>query len=129
MEEQNTEQQTQQEQPQQEQTQSQSNSGNEGNAKVVAIVSYLGLIGWIIAIIVHGNGKTSLGAYHLRQSLGIMLTGLVGSLVFWIPIVGWALAIGLLVFWILGLISAVNGQEKPVPVLGKFYQKTFAGLN
>lgn len=121
MEEQNTE------QGQQAQTQ-QSNS-NEGNGKVVAIVSYLGLIGWIIAIIVHGNGKTSLGAYHLRQSLGIMLTGLVGSLVFWIPILGWALAIGLLVFWILGLISAVNGQEKPVPVLGAFYQKTFAGLN
>jgi uncharacterized membrane protein len=32
------------------------------------------------------------------------------------------------VFWILGLISAINGQEKPIPVVGDLFQKWFAGF-
>jgi uncharacterized membrane protein len=90
-------------------------------------------IGWIIAIIIHSNNKSEIGAYHLRQSLGILLTGVVLCFVLWIPILGWIVStvgfIALLVFWIMGIISAVNGEMKPVPVLGEFYQKTFSGIN
>lgn len=101
--------------------------------KTVAIVSYLTWIGWIIAIIIHGNNKSVFGAYHLRQSLGILLTGVALGFVSWIPFLGWVVGflgfIMLLVFWIMGLISAVNGEAKPVPILGEFYQKTFSGIN
>ncbi|PTY08167.1 hypothetical protein DB347_00850 [Opitutaceae bacterium EW11] len=97
--------------------------------KTVAIVGYLTLIGFIIAIIIHGNKKTKLGAYHLRQSLGLILTGFVASFLMIIPILGWIAAfilyIGLFVFWIMGLISAAGGQMKPVPLLGEQYQKWF----
>ena len=99
------------------------------NGKVVAIVSYFGLLGWIVAIIVHGNGKTSLGTYHLRQTLGIMLTFMVLCLVIWIPIIGWLIGLGMFVLWLVGLITAINGEEKPLPIFGDFYQKTFAGIN
>jgi uncharacterized membrane protein len=101
--------------------------------KTVAILSYLTLIGFIIAIIMHGSKKTKLGSYHLRQSLGLILTaiafGVVATLVAFIPFVGWivgfAVWIGILVLWVMGLIGAVNGQQKPVPVLGEQYQKWF----
>jgi uncharacterized membrane protein len=39
------------------------------------------------------------------------------------PLVG----LSLFVLWILGLIAAVNGQMKPMPVVGEYYQKWFAG--
>ena len=45
------------------------------NGKTIAIISYITLIGWIIALIMHNNNKTELGAYHIRQMLGIMLLG------------------------------------------------------
>jgi uncharacterized membrane protein len=102
--------------------------------KTVAIVSYLTLIGFIVAIILHGNTKTRLGAYHLRQSLGLFVTGIAvwiaAFILAFIPILGWlsafALWIGLVVLWLLGLIAAASGQMKPVPVVGEHFQKWFA---
>lgn len=110
------------------------------DGKTIAIVSYLTLIGWIIAYVMHGSNKTKIGAYHLRQSLGLGIIGVglwILSLVFiFIPYLGfimyWLINIsflGLLVFWILGLVAAANGEEKPVPVLGEMIQKLLAGIN
>jgi len=107
----------------------------------VALLAYITPIffgiGIVIAIIMHNGKKTALGAYHLRQSLGLLLTGLAS----WIPciiismipvvnlimfLLGPAIGLTLFVFWIMGLIAAINGQMKPLPVVGEYYQKWFA---
>ena len=44
--------------------------------RTVAILSYITIIGFIIAIVMHSSKKTAIGAYHLRQCLGLLLTGL-----------------------------------------------------
>ncbi len=108
----------------------------QDNGKTVALVSYFTLIGWIVALIMHGSNKTRLGAYHLRQMLGLMIMALaVGILtlpLIMIPFLGWGilwlLRVGLLVLWIMGLIAAANGEEKPMPIVGELFQKWFAGL-
>lgn len=106
--------------------------------RTVAILTYLTIIGFIIAIVMHGSKKTAIGTFHLRQGLGLFITGLV----VWIPcliisfipfvnllmVLVWpAVGIGLFVLWIMGLMAAVNGQQKPMPVMGAYYQKWFAG--
>jgi uncharacterized membrane protein len=104
-----------------------------GEDKTVAIVSYITLIGFIAAIIIHSNKKTKLGAFHLRQVLGFFLTWVAvvicQFILLLIPILGWlailALYVSLLVLWIMGLIAAINGQMKPMPVVGPLYQKWF----
>ena len=101
--------------------------------KTTAILSYLTLIGFIVAIIMHGSKKTKLGAYHLRQSLGLVLTsigvGIAATVIAFIPFVGWIVSLcawlGIFVLWVIGLIAAINGQQKPVPLLGEQYQKWF----
>ncbi len=101
--------------------------------KTVAIVSYLTLIGFIVAVVLHGNKKTKLGAFHLRQTLGLFVTGIacwvVNIMLAFIPIIGWitifVIWIGLIVLWIMGFIAAASGQMKPVPILGEHYQKWF----
>jgi uncharacterized membrane protein len=101
--------------------------------KTVAILSYLTLIGFIVAVVLHGNKKTRLGTYHLRQSLGLLITAIAAwvlNFIFvFIPIVGWltglAVWLGLFVLWLMGLIAAANGQMKPVPVLGEHFAKWF----
>jgi uncharacterized membrane protein len=99
--------------------------------KTVAIVSYITIVGFIAAIFMHTNHKTQLGAFHLRQLLGIFLTGLAGGVCAVVPILGWlvwfVVAIGVFVLWFLGLLSAVKGEMRPVPILGEHYQKWFAG--
>jgi len=89
--------------------------------KTVAIVSYFSLIGFIVAIVLNSNKKTKLGAFHLRQMLGLILS----SIVCIIPILGWIIFLGLFILWIMGLISATKGEMKPVPLLGGLYQKWF----
>lgn len=101
--------------------------------KTVAILSYITLIGFIAAVIIHNNKKTQLGAFHLRQALGIFLTwiGVVvcDFILVFIPILGWlamfALWIAVIAMLVMGLVSAIQGQMKPVPVLGPLYQKWF----
>ena len=97
--------------------------------KTVAILSYITIIGFIVAIVMHGNKKTKLGAYHLRQVLGIIVTGFCVGFVAIIPILGWLVAIVgmilLMLAWLMGLIAAATGQMKPAPVLGQYYQKWF----
>jgi uncharacterized membrane protein len=101
--------------------------------KTVAIVSYLTLIGFIVAIVIHGNNKTRLGTYHLRQSLGLIVCSLamlpVGFILAFVPVLGWlagfALWVGFIALWAVGLIAAINGQQKPVPVLGEKFQAWF----
>ena len=102
--------------------------------RTVAILSYITLIGFIVAIVIHSSKKTQLGAFHLRQVLGLIVSGLgFGVCAFvlaFIPIVGWlAIMVGwitMLVFVVMGFISAATGQQKPLPVLGEHYQKWFA---
>ena len=96
----------------------------------VALLAYITIIGFIIAIVMHGNKKTALGAYHLRQALGLFLTGFVGGFVLAvIPVVGWILIpffwLTILIFAILGIVAAVGGKQKPLPVLGEKYQQWF----
>lgn len=106
--------------------------------RTVAILTYITIVGFIIAIVMHSSKKTTLGAFHLRQGLGLFVTGLViwipGLIISFIPFVNflmiiiWPLVgISLFVLWVMGLIAAVNGQQKPMPVMGEHYQKWFAG--
>ncbi|PVW15638.1 hypothetical protein [Marixanthomonas spongiae] len=101
------------------------------NGKNVAIIAYITLIGWIIALVMHNNNKTDLGAFHLRQMLGLMLLGLalsVLNMLLDIYFLGVIIQLGMLVLWILGLVSAVQGEKKPIPLLGEQFQQWFAGI-
>lgn len=103
----------------------------------VAILTYITIIGFVIAIVMHSNKKTALGAFHLRQGLGLFIS----AVVFWIPCMVLSMVpfigllmvlvvpvagIGFFVLWLMGLIAAINGEQKPMPVVGQHYQKWFA---
>jgi uncharacterized membrane protein len=101
--------------------------------KTVAILSYLTLLGFIVAIVLHSSKKTQLGAFHLRQALGILLTALgvivADFILIFIPILGWLcmflLWISILGLLVMGVIGAIQGTMKPLPVVGPMYQKWF----
>ncbi|MCF8378147.1 MAG: hypothetical protein K9H49_01140 [Bacteroidales bacterium] len=96
------------------------------NSKTIAIISYITLIGWIVAIIMHSNNRSELGAFHLRQSLGLFISAIIFS---FIPIIGWFLNIVIFAFIIVGLIYAAQEEKKTVPFVGDFYQSIFSSIN
>ena len=100
-------------------------SGSSGSldAKTASIICYITLIGLIIALIA-GDQNDPFFKFHLNNALVILISGIILGLVCIIPILGWLVAfageIFLLVCVILGIISAVNGECKELPLIGKF---------
>ena len=90
------------------------------DAKTTSWVAYLTWIGFIIAICA---GDKEGAKFHLNQALVILLANVAGLILQFIPVVGWILGslwnVFVLVCWILGLIAAINQEEKEVPLLGK----------
>lgn len=97
----------------------------DDNAKIVAIVSYITIIGWIVALILNSQKKSKLGSYHIRQTLLLYLLTFVFMI---IPVIGWILNIAVFILWIMGLISAINEEEKPIPIIGEYAQDWFKSL-
>ena len=97
--------------------------------KNIAIIAYLTFIGLIIAIIMNNNGKAAFSSYHIRQSLGMTVTGLSLGVIGMIPILGWIVSVlgsfVLLYMWVIGLMNAINGKQIPCPILGEKYQEWF----
>ncbi|MFT4757528.1 MAG: hypothetical protein ACI91R_002183 [Vicingaceae bacterium] len=95
------------------------------DGKNVAIIAHITLIGWIIAIVMNSSNKTEFGSFYVRQVLGIMLLGLVCSI---IPVVNFFACILPLIMWIMSLIGALSGEKKPVFLLGNQFQEWFKGI-
>lgn len=101
--------------------------------KQLGIVSYLTLIGWIVAVVTRKE-KTEYTSFHLRQMAGLMLLSFALSFLgFFISRV--SLSLGTLwslvqlipiALWVLALIGALNGEMKKIPVLGDKFQQWFA---
>ena len=104
--------------------------------KAFAILSYvLSLIGlpfFLVPLIMRNN---TFALYHSKQCLMIWLFGLAGAVLASLlvvvcigflvyPVVG----VFMLVFLILGLINAINGQAKPLPIIGGLAESWFAGI-
>lgn len=94
--------------------------------KVTGIVSYFTIVGWLIAYLA---GDKEGAKFHLNQSLILAIAeialSVVSSILSGIPFVGWIIGllcgligIALFVLWILGLVSAIKDEEKPLPVIG-----------
>jgi uncharacterized membrane protein len=106
------------------------------NGKTAAIVSYITIIGWLISFFALNKPKTSFGSYHLRQSLLVHIFSLVLQVINWILVFTFPtlslivslLGIGVLVFLILGIINAVNMEEKPLPLIGEKAEELFKNI-
>jgi uncharacterized membrane protein len=106
--------------------------------KTLAILSYVTIIGWVIAL-VQNNGaseKSSLVKYHLRQGLGIFIVAIVFNVAFTIiatmvPALAFLGFVGyaFLAFMIIGIINANNGVEKPLPLIGHLFENKFAFIS
>ncbi|MBC9932977.1 DUF4870 domain-containing protein [Chitinophaga qingshengii] len=106
--------------------------------KTISILSYVTIIGWIIAYVKSKelSPKSDLVSYHLKQGLGFFILAVIiniilTTIVFVIPTLSFLSYIGLALFilWVFGIINAVNEQKKPIPVVGKMFENQFVFLD
>lgn len=103
---------------------------NANNSKALAIITYITLIGWIIAFALNNKQKNTLVSYHQRQALGIQL--IYFSIAFVISITGLpslqVLFLGVFIFMIIGISNASKLLNKPLPLVGVYFENWFESI-
>lgn len=91
----------------------------EDNA-LVAALSYLGVL---VAVPLFLKRESPYCQFHAKQGLVLLVMWILGSFVFWFPIIGWGLAIAVFVLNVIAFIKALQGQKWEMPVLGDIAKK------
>jgi len=96
--------------------------------KIMAVLAYLGIL-VLIPLLTKKDSPFTM--YHVKQGLALLILEVIAIPVYivlaFIPIIGWlasmALWVLILVLLILGIVNAVNGKMKELPVIGQFGKK------
>jgi len=88
--------------------------------KVVAALAYILFFLPFVAC-----PDSAFGKFHANQGLILLIVGVVGSVILgMIPIIGWMIlpifSLLMLLVGIIGLVGALNGKAKELPIIGKY---------
>jgi uncharacterized membrane protein len=96
--------------------------------KIAAIVSYLTIIGCIIAIFMNLETKNALARFHIRQAFGIHIAFyglgvLVSQFDSWL--ISSSFYVFFIVLWVYGFSGAIQAKKTSIPLLGPQFQLWF----
>jgi len=96
--------------------------------KTTAIISYVTIIGTVIAIFMNMEPKNDFARFHIRQAFGINI-GFYAIGILISQFNSWTISTGFYVFfivlWVYGFIGAVQVRKTLIPLLGEQFQKWF----
>jgi uncharacterized membrane protein len=62
--------------------------------------------------------------YHVKQGLVLFIAWIASGFISMVPFIGWMLApllsLAMLALMVVGIIGAAKGEQKPLPVIGKY---------
>lgn len=85
--------------------------------KVMAALSYLGILCLIPLLALQ---KSRYAQEHAKQGLILLIVWIVGSFVFWIPLIGQLLMFAVLVVNIVALVKCLQGTFWEIPYIGTY---------
>jgi len=92
--------------------------------KAIAAIGYIGIL-FLIPLLAAKNSPFA--QYHAKQGLVLFIFSIIVSAVSVIPFLGWAVgSIGgilTLILLIMGIVNALGGQMKPLPIIGSYAEK------
>jgi uncharacterized membrane protein len=94
--------------------------------KSTAIISYILIVGVLIAMSMNAEPKNPFAAFHIRQSLGLSILFVSLGLIisnFDNIMISSSMWIFVSILWTYGVFTAIKGEMRPIPLLGSFFQK------
>ncbi|GLB51889.1 membrane protein [Neptunitalea chrysea] len=96
------------------------------NEKNLGILAYITFVGTILAFFMNDEKKSEYVYFHIRQMLGLFILFIICNVIAELYII---MSLGFWVVsficWLLGLISAIQYKQEPIPIIGKYFQKWF----
>ena len=98
----------------------------EGNKNIgMAILCYIGIL--VLIPLLTDAKNDPFVKFHIKQGLTLLIFDIIVSIVAAVPVIGWIVAmvgsILVLILFIMGIINAAGGQEKPLPIIGSYADK------
>ena len=98
------------------------------DGKWKAILAYATIVGTIVVIFINREKRNPFARFHTRQAFGIfILFYLIGILISSFD--SWMVSMPFLLFfavlWGYGLINAIQGVTRPIPLVGEKFQQWF----
>jgi uncharacterized membrane protein len=82
------------------------------------------ILAWIIFFIpLLAAGDSKFARWHANQAFILVILAIANNILGWLlPFgIGWLtliIGLGIFVLWIIGIVGAINGKAKPLPVIG-----------
>ncbi|MBT4936200.1 hypothetical protein HOL21_00995 [Candidatus Woesearchaeota archaeon] len=95
--------------------------------KVFAFLGiFLTIIGFFIVLLAKKDNKYAM--FYAKQGLVLFIAYVIVAVLGMIPFIGWFIIwpVGyllLLIFWIIGIVYSLSGEEKDIPIIGGFAKK------
>lgn len=90
--------------------------------KLLSALCYVSFFFIILSLLVEPNSRFL--RYHINQSLVICVASFAAALVMIVPIIGWiagtVASVAILVFTVMGIVNALKGRAKDLPLIGKY---------
>ena len=90
--------------------------------RILAALCYASILFVIVGLLIEPNSKFI--RYHINQSFVLYIFAILCAVVAIVPILGWIAAgigsIAVLVFTVMGIVRALKGTAKDLPLIGKY---------
>ena len=97
----------------------------------MAIISYITLIGLVIAFSMNVEKKNEFARFHIRQALGLNILFYIIS--FFIGyfnslMISGSFYVFFIVLWVFGLTNAIQSEYKPIPLFSNFEPRFYTAI-
>ncbi|MBD3251272.1 hypothetical protein GF380_02250 [Candidatus Uhrbacteria bacterium] len=88
--------------------------------KVMASLSYIGILCLVPLLAMK---QSRFAQEHAKQGLLLLIVWIVGSFIFWIPLIGWAAMVVVFIVNVIAFVKCLMGEFWEIPVIGKYRSK------
>lgn len=88
--------------------------------KIFAALGYVWIL-CFVPLLLKQDSKFAM--FHGKQGLMLFIIEIIGTIVFWIPVIGWLLGLLVLILAILGIIKSLQGEYYEVPIAHTLVEK------
>ena len=92
----------------------------DDNRNVLAALSYIGIL-FLIPLL--AGQKDEFTKFHVQQGIVLFIVDVIASFIVWVPLIGWAIGILMLVVSIYGFLQALAGKRWELPYLAQYAKK------
>lgn len=88
--------------------------------KFLACLSYVSIL-FLIPLLAKKDSKFC--QEHAKQGFVVFIAGIIGSFIFWFPVIGWLIGLVFFVLVLMAFVKCLMGEFWEVPVIGALRSK------